>query len=233
MPCPRCDKGKYTPGRSLTMHLLMHCPVAMLWDCLSALESVRKRTHGQMVDDSPTDTFANMAKRFNAAPQQFAAATRNPLMSMPSLAALSSTREERNGPFPGVELQEALFDDDNVPNEELPTTIVPITAETTVESSVELCPFKPNTIRLPPDIAFQVHLAAVLQRHRGNDLNMQRDITDCVSTHAKHFNVDFSTMHILSREQLVKQLSKTYQLQFLRPTIHVVTRGSGGSSPAK
>ena len=201
----------------------MHCPVAMLWDRLTALESLRKRAHGQMVDDSPTDTFANMAKRFNAAPQQFTAPARNPLMSMPSLAALSSTREEQNGHFPEVELQEASFDDNNVPNEELPTTHVPITAETTVELSVELCPFKPNTIRLPPDIAFQVHLAAVLQRHRGNDLNMHRDITDCVSTHAKHFNVDFSTMHILSREQLVKQLSKTYQLQFLRPTIHVVT----------
>lgn len=222
-PCPRCHQGNYTLGRSMSVHLSMHCPMAMQWDRFSAIESVRKRTHSQTGDNSHTDTFTNMAKRFNAAPQQFSAPTRNPLMSIPSLAALSSTRDEQNNIFFGDELQEASFDDDNVPHEELPTTLNAPTAETTVESSVELCPFQRKTIRLPPDIAFQVHLAAVLQRHRGNDLNMQRDIMDCVLTHAKHFNVDFSTMTNLSREQLVKQLSRTYQLEFLRPTLHVVT----------
>jgi hypothetical protein len=52
---------------------------------------------------------------------------------------------------------------------------------------------------------------------------MFRDITECVSSHALHHGVNFSTMHILSREHLVKQLTNTYQLQFLRPTIHYVT----------
>jgi hypothetical protein len=45
-------------------------------------------------------------------------------MSMPSLAALASTREEQIVLYSGVELQEeASFDGGNAPNEELPTTL--------------------------------------------------------------------------------------------------------------
>jgi len=204
------------------MHLAMHCPAALLWDTLSGQNNDRKRTHFQMVNESTTDTFANMSKRFNLVPEQLPITTRNPLMSQPSLAALAATREDQNNLSCLFQIQEASVEFNNRANE-LPLTPPAVAPAVTNCTAMSRCPSKRNTIRLPPDIAFQVHLATVLLRHRGNDLNMFSEITDCVSSHALHHGVDFSTMHTLSREQLVKQLTNTYQLQFLRPTIHYVT----------
>ena len=121
-PCPRCHAGMYTPGRSLSMHLAMHCPAALLWDTLSGQTHDRKRTHFQMVNDSTTDTFANMSKRFNFVPDQLPITTRNPLMSQPSLAALAATREDQNNMLCGYQVQEALVEFDNSPDE-LPLTL--------------------------------------------------------------------------------------------------------------
>ncbi len=41
---------------------------------------------------------------------------------------------------------------------------------------IEEFPFHRNTICLPPDIAFQVHLLSQMNEHRGNDLNMFNEI---------------------------------------------------------
>ncbi len=93
--------------------------------------------------------------------------------------------------------------------------------------AVERCLFQHNTIHLPPDIVFQVHLASVLQRHQGNDLNMFQEITSWVSKHAVHHDVKFSTMHMLTWEQLVKKLTDIYKLHFLHPTLHHVQLSDG------
>ncbi len=76
---------------------------------------------------------------------------------------------------------------------------------------IEKCTFQRNTIRLPSDIAFQVHLMCQLNKHRGNDLNMFHEIITCMKSHAVHHNVDFSTLQILSRKQLVQLLTKYNQ----------------------
>jgi hypothetical protein len=44
----------------------------------------------------------------------------------------------------------------------------------------EKCPFQRNTICLPPDIAFQVHLLSQMNIHRGNDRNMFNEVIQCV-----------------------------------------------------
>jgi hypothetical protein len=44
------------------------------------------------------------------------------------------------------------------------------------EPIIEKCSFQRNTIRLPPDIAFQVHLLKQMNEHRGNDLNMFNEV---------------------------------------------------------
>ena len=79
---------------------------------------------------------------------------------------------------------------------------------------IEKCSFQRNNIRLPPDIAFQVHLMSQLNKHRGNDLNMFHEIITCMKSHAVHHNVDFLTLQILSRKQLVLLLTKYYQNGF-------------------
>ncbi len=40
----------------------------------------------------------------------------------------------------------------------------------------EKCPFQRNTICLPPDIAFQVHLLSQMNAHRGNNIGMFNEV---------------------------------------------------------
>ncbi len=41
---------------------------------------------------------------------------------------------------------------------------------------IEKCSSQRNTIRLPPDIAFQVHLLSQMNEHRGNDFNVFNNV---------------------------------------------------------
>jgi hypothetical protein len=63
--------------------------------------------------------------------------------------------------------------------------------------------------------------------HRGNDMNMFNEVVQCVKVHALHYRVDFTTLQILSRKQLVQVLTKHYQLDFLKPTLHSVPLSDG------
>ena len=45
---------------------------------------------------------------------------------------------------------------------------------------IEKCPFQRNTICLPPDIAFQIHLLSKMNDHRGNDMSMFNEVVQCV-----------------------------------------------------
>jgi hypothetical protein len=48
--------------------------------------------------------------------------------------------------------------------------------DSVTDSVIEKCSFQRNTICLPPDIAFQVHLLSQMYTHRGIDLNMFNEI---------------------------------------------------------
>jgi hypothetical protein len=147
----------------------------------------------------------------------------NTLHGMPSLLHLSSTENEltnanvcyaefNNGPS----VQESADVPINNDNDDL---TVP---------TIEKCPFQRNTICLPPDIAFQNHLLSKMNDHRGNDINMFNEVVQCVKVHALHYRVDFTTLQILSRKQLVQVLTKHYQLDFLKkPTLHSVPLSDG------
>ncbi len=63
--------------------------------------------------------------------------------------------------------------------------------------------------------------------HRGNDMNMFNEIVQCVKAHTLHYRVDFTTLQILLRKQLVQVLTKCYQLDFLKPTLHSVPLSDG------
>jgi hypothetical protein len=92
---------------------------------------------------------------------------------------------------------------------------------------IEQCTFQRNTVRLPPDIAFQVHLMSQLNDHRENDLNFFNEITSCIKKHAVHHDVDFTTLQILSRLQLVDSLTKYYRLHFLKPNLRTISLSNG------
>ncbi len=80
---------------------------------------------------------------------------------------------------------------------------------------------------MPSDIAFQVHLLSQLQAHQVNDLNMFNQIMECVKKHAAHQCVNFATLEIMSRQQLLKELSKYYNLKFMQPTLHCIPLADG------
>jgi len=148
---------------------------------------------------------------------------RNPLHSMPSLVHLSSTQSElkySNVNYAGFDINyfapDSADDEMNVIDDTLP--VLPV---------IEKCSFQQYNIRLPPDIAFQVHLMSQLNKHRGNDLNMFHEIITCMKSHAIHHNVDFSTLQILSRKQLVQLITTYYQMDFLKPRLHSVALSGG------
>ncbi len=58
--------------------------------------------------------------------------------------------------------------------------------------------------------------------HRGDGMNIFNEVVQCVKAHALHYKVNFTTLQILSRKQLVQVLTKHYQLDFLKPTLHSV-----------
>ncbi len=58
-------------------------------------------------------------------------------------------------------------------------------------------------------------------------MNMFNEAFQCVKAHALHYRVDFTTLQILSRKQLVQVLTKRYQLDFLKPTLHSAPLSDG------
>jgi hypothetical protein len=142
---------------------------------------------------------------------------------MPSLVHLSSTQSEleySNVNYAGFDMNysapDSADDEMNVIDDRLP--VLPV---------IEKCSFQRNKIRLPPDIAFQVHVMSQLNKHQGNHLNMFHEIITCMKSHAVHHKVDFSTLQILSRKQLVQLLTKYYQMDFLKPRLHSVPLSGG------
>jgi hypothetical protein len=138
----------------------------------------------------------------------------NTLHGMPSLLHLMSMQSElgnSNEHCSGFEIDlstpESSYDNLNT------------NYHTITDPVIEKCSFQRNTIRLPPDIAFQVHLLSEMNEHRGNDLNMFNQVIGCIKAHALHCNVDFTMLQILSRKNLVQLPTRYYQLNFLKLTL--------------
>ena len=98
----------------------------------------------------------------------------NPLSSMPyllHLATLQTDGIDTNMNYPNIELENLGATDDFVEGSQ-DTAVVDHISQAQGTVVVKSCPFKRGTLKLPPDIAFQVHLLLQLQAHQGNDLNM-------------------------------------------------------------
>ena len=186
----------------------------------SVLQS--KCSYEQMMNDTMSTTFQQQMRNFNSFSFDVSVPLTNTLHGMPSLLHLSSTENElTNANVCYAEFNNGLSVPDcaDVPiNNDNDDPTVPI---------IEKCPFQRNAICLPPDIAFQIHLLSKMNDHRGNDMNMFNEVVQCVKVHALHYRVDFTTLQILSRKQLVQVLTKHYQLDFLKPTLHSVPLSDG------
>ncbi len=158
--CPRCGTGNFMEGRSLPMHLTQYCrgPTLLGHASTSVLQS--KHSYEQMMNDTMSTTFKQQMRNFNSFSFDVSVPLTNTLHGMPSLLHLSSTENEltnanvRYAEFNnGLSVQEsadALINNDN---------------DDLTVPTLEKCPFQRNTICLPPNIAFQIHLFSKMNDH--------------------------------------------------------------------
>jgi len=166
-------------------------------------------------------TSHQQAKCFNAPEANVTVPTINTLHAMPSMSHLSLTQTDlAQSHFRYADFNDTDFSQDNDNHDLLSVTGVD-------DIIIEKCSFLRNSFRLPPDVAFQVHCLSVMSQHRGNDLNIFNQVIQCVSGHALHHSVDFRTLHVMSRDQLLRYLCKYYRLDFLKPTLHNVALSDG------
>ena len=223
LTCPRCGTANLKKGRSFSMHLARFCSGPSLLCHAQPGLMQSKRKHDQMQSQSTCTTVQQQIRAFNTMTSDSSLPTRNPLHSIPSLHHQSSTQTE-------LAHSNVTYDDFNIEFSVLEThadLAVNNVSETLQAPIIETCPFQRNTIRLPPDIVFQVHLMSQLDDHRGNDLNIFNEITSCIKQHAVHHDVDFTSLQILSRKQLVELLTKHYRLHFLKPNLRTITLSNG------
>jgi hypothetical protein len=95
----------------------------------------------------------------------------NTLHGMPSLLHLASTQSELgnyNVHYSGfvTDLSTSASVGDQINTND----------DSVTDPVIEKYPFQRNTIGLPPDIAFQVHLLSQMNTHRGNDLSMFNEV---------------------------------------------------------
>ncbi len=94
------------------------------------------------------------------------------LHGMPSLSHLSSTQLELRN----CNVRYSGFDTDLSTPASVDDQINTSNDYSVTDPVIEKCSFQRNTICLPPDIAFQVHLLSQMNTHRGNDLNMFNEV---------------------------------------------------------
>ena len=142
-------------------------------------------------------TFLQQARQFNAPEVNIALPTINTLHAMPSMSQLSSTHTD----LAQSNLRYADFDDADYSQSNDNYDCFPVVGVGDI--LIKKCSFLRNSFRLPPDDAFQVHCLSVISQHRGNDLNMFDQVMQYLSGHALHRNIDFRTIHVMSRDQLL------------------------------
>jgi hypothetical protein len=153
------------------MHLTRYCMGPSLLFHAQRGSLAKKCSHELMLPGSCSSTYQQQIRNFNSLMVDVSVPTKNKLHGMPSLLRLSSTQSELgncNVHYSGFDTglsTPASVDDQINANDDSVTDPV-----------IEKFPFQRNTIRLSPDIAFQVHLLSQMNEHRGNDLSMFNEI---------------------------------------------------------
>ena len=219
--CPRCGKSDIRSRQGLTLHLTQFCPGPTLPSNAFTTSTLTSRRRDGQHPLSMATTALQQARHFNTPEISIALPTTNTLYAMPSISQLSSTATNiTQSNTRNDDADDADFSQCNDTSDCPPVVGVG-------DILIEKCSFLRNSFRLPPDVAFQVDCLSVISQHRGNDLNMFNQVMQCVAGHARHQNVDFRTLHVMSRDQLLRYLCQYYRLDFLKPTMHNVTLSDG------
>jgi hypothetical protein len=124
-----------------------------------------------MLSGSCPITYQQQIRNFNSLTVGVSVQTINKLHGMPSLLHLSSTQSE----LENCNVHNSGFDTDL----STPASVddqINTNDDSIIDPIIEKCYFQRNTICLPPDMAFQVHLLSQMNTHRGNDLNMFNEV---------------------------------------------------------
>ena len=219
--CPRCSTSNLPSRRSLSTHLNKHCTgPTFLSNALTNGTSFSRTIDGRHPLSVAT-TSHQQARCLNAPEAYVTVPTINTLHAMPSMSHLSSTQTKlAQSHLCYADFNDADFSQDN-DNHNL------FSVDSVDNIIIEKCSFLRNSFQLPPDIAFQVHCLSVMSQNRGNDVNMFNQVIQCISGHSLHHSVDFRTLHVMSRDQLLQYLCNYYRLDFLKPTLHNVALSDG------
>ena len=171
LSCPRCGTVNLKEGRSLSMHLTRYCRGPSLLFHAQIGTLAKKCSHELMLLGSCPSTYQQQIRSFNSFTVDVSVPTINTLHGMPSLLHLSPTQSKLGN----SNVHYSGFDNDLSPPASVDDQIN-TNHGSVKEPVIEKCSFQRNTICLPPDIAFQVHLLSQMNTHRGNDLNMFNEV---------------------------------------------------------
>jgi hypothetical protein len=101
------------------------------------------------------------------------------MLSLPKVLVLQTDTIDTSMNHPNIKFKNLGGDDDFVEGSP-DTAVFDYISQAQGTIVVESCPFKLGTIKLPPNIAFQVHLLSQLQARQGNDLNKFNQVMECV-----------------------------------------------------
>ena len=196
--CPRCGKSNIRSRQGLTLHLTQFCTGPTLPSNAFTTSTLTSRRRDGQHPLSMATTALQQARHFNTPEISIALPTTNTLYAMPSINQLSSTATNiTQSNTRNADADDADFSQCNDTSSDCPPVVG------VGDILIEKCSFLRNSFRLPPDVAFQVDCLSVISQHRGNDLNMFNQVMQCVAGHALHQNVDFRTLHVMSRDQLL------------------------------
>jgi hypothetical protein len=195
--CPRCGTSNLHNRCSLLINLSQYCtgPI-FLSNALTTGTSISRSYDGRHPLSMVT-TFHQQVRHFNALEVNITLPTINTLHVMPSMSHLSSTQPD----LAQLNLHYALSDDADYSQDNDNHNYFSVHGVDNI--IIKKYSFLRNSFQLPPDVAFQVHCLSVISQHRGNNLNMFNQVIQCVSGHALHQSVNFRTLHIMSRVQLL------------------------------
>jgi hypothetical protein len=153
------------------MHLTRYCtgPILLFHGQRGTL--AKKQSHELMLSGSCPSTYQQQIRNFNLLTVDVSVPTINTWQGMPSLLHLSSAQSELENCY----VHYSGFDTDL----STPASVdyqVNTNEDSVTDPIIEKCSFQRNTICLPPDIAFQVHLLSQMNTHRGNDLNTFNEV---------------------------------------------------------
>jgi hypothetical protein len=225
-PCPKCHRGTFLPGRSLSLHFAS-CEGAPLWNSFPQGQNNNKRVHDEITDRPMTNAArANAITQEMRAPQEAGTArTADHLSTMPPLSHLASTQQNNTYHYNNNNSNNndmVDFGSDDVVFEE--NANAPPDGDTNAiaaNDDIELNPFR-RQVPLPPNLVFQVHLENVISSHRNVDLNLSNEINDCIQYHAQSRNLDFATTKLYKRPTLINKITDAYNLHGLKPTLNRV-----------